>query len=373
MVKGSGFKRYSVRLNVDNQTRKWLKIGTNINVSQTRQVINTSNGDLLSIAIRQSPDILVTNPDGSWGGPTSSQFQITNPVALAAINDNRNKSLAAIGGIYADVTLLKGLVFHTDVNGSYQYTNNYSFNPSYKFNGFENTTTVSSRSSGNNYWWGFNARLQYDNKIGEHAFSIMAAHEAQEYGSEGLDGLRRNFVTNNIQELGQGDALTATNNSSRSSGGRESYFSRLNYTYNNKYIFQATVRADGTSNFGPENRWGYFPAFSGAWRVSQEKFMQSAKAITDMKLRVEYGIVGNSSAAGYFARLYSVPTAWGTGYLSNNFSNPFLQWETVKTANLGLDLRLFKGRVELIADFYQKKIEPKEFSIFRQEKIRCIK
>lgn len=357
VVKGSGFKRYSVRLNVDNQTRKWLKIGTNLSVNQTRQVVNTSNGDLMNIAIRQSPDILVTNPDGSWGGPTSTQFQITNPVALSSINDNRNKSLAFIGGIYGDITLFKGLVFHNELNGSFQYTNNYSFNPSYKFGGFENSTTVSSRGAGNNYWWGFNSRLQYDTKLGNHGISAMVAHESQEFGSEGLDGLRRNFVTNNIQELGGGDALTATNSSSKNSGSRESYFGRVNYNYDNRYILQATVRADGTSNFGPKNRWGYFPAVSAAWRVSQEKFMQNIKAVSDLKLRVEYGIVGNSAATGYFAKLYSVPTAWGTGYLSANFDYPFLQWENDKTTNLGLDLRLFKNRVELVADFYVKKID----------------
>ncbi|MES2645946.1 MAG: TonB-dependent receptor [Bacteroidota bacterium] len=357
VVQGSGFDRYSIRLNLENQTRKWLKIGTNLNVNQTKQVVNTSNGDLLNIAIRQSPDIPVKNPDGSWGGPTSTQYQITNPVALSSINDNHNKSMAFIGGMYADITLLKGLVFHNEANGSYQYTNGYSFNPSYKFNGFENSTTVSSRTAGNNYWWGFNSRLQYDTKIGAHAIAVMAGHESSAYGSEGLDGLRRNYVTNAIQELSGGDALTATNSSSKNSGARESYFGRLNYVYNNKYILQATFRADGTSNFGPENRWGYFPAFSAAWRVSQENFMQNVAAISDLKIRAEYGIVGNSAATGYFAKLYTVPTAWGTGYLSANFSNPFLQWENDKTSNLGFDLRMFKNRVELVGDFYLKKID----------------
>lgn len=356
VVKGSGFKRYSVRLNVDNQTRSWLKIGTNLNVAQTKQVVNTSNGQLLNIAIRQNPAVPVTNPDGSWGGPTTTQFQITNPVALAAINNNYNRSMSFIGGIYADINLMKGLVFRNELNTSYQYTNSYVFNPSYKFSGFENTTTVSSRNSGNNFWWGFNSRLQYDTKIGDHAISLMAGHESSENGYEGLAGQRMNFVTNNIQELTGGDALTATNSSSKGSNARESYFGRLGYIFDDRYIFQATVRADGSSNFGPENRWGYFPSFSAAWRVSQEKFMQELTSVNDLKLRVEYGIVGNSSAGGYFARLYSVPTAWGTGYLSNNFENPFLKWETVKTANIGFDLRMFNNRVELVADFYEKKI-----------------
>ncbi len=356
VVKGSGFERYSGRLNLDNQTRRWLKLGVNLNVSQTKEVVNTSNGDLLNIAIGQNPGVPVTNPDGSWGGPANTQYQYTNPVALAAINDNRNKSMAFIGGLYSDISILKGLVLHSEANGYYQYRNGYIFRPSYKFNGFENTTTESSRSSNNDYWWGLQTRLQYDTRIKNHGITVMVGHEASENGGEGLSGLRRNFITNAVQELPGGDALTATNNSSKSSSARESWFGRMNYVYNDKYILQFTMRADGSSNFGPENRWGYFPAVSAAWRVSQEKFLKNVEAITDLKLRVEYGASGNSAAVGYYAALYSVPTANGTGYLSANFSNPFLQWENSITSNIGFDLRLFHNRVEVIGDFYTKKV-----------------
>ena len=356
VAKGSGFERYSIRLNIDNQTRRWLKVGANLNVNQVKENVNTTNGDLLNIAITQNPAVPVTNPDGSWGGPVNTQFQYTNPVALAEINDNRNKSMAFIGGIYADITLLKGLVFHNELNTYYQYTNSYVFNPSYKFNGYENTTTVSSRRSGNSYWWGLQNRLQYDTKIGKHGITAMVGHEATENGHEGLEGLRRSYITNAIQELPGGDALTATNSSSKGSSARESFFGRLNYVYNDRYILQATMRADGSSNFGPENRWGYFPSFSAAWRLSQESFMKNIEALNDLKLRVEYGLSGNSAAAGYYAALYSVPTAGGTGYLSNNFANPYLKWEESKTLNVGFDARLFNNRVEVIADFYIKKI-----------------
>lgn len=356
VARGSGFERYSIRLNIDNQTRRWLKVGVNLSVNQVRENVNTTNGDLLNIAISQNPSVPVTNPDGSWGGPVNTQFQYTNPVALAEINDNRNKSMAFIGGMYADINFLKGLVLHNEFNTYYQYTNSYIFNPSYKFNGYENTTTVSSRRSGNNYWWGLQTRLQYDTKIDKHAITAMVGHEATENAHEGLEGLRRNYITNNIQELPGGDALTATNSSSKGSSARESYFGRLNYVYNDRYILQATMRADGSSNFGPENRWGYFPSFSAAWRMSQENFLKNIEAVNDLKLRVEYGLSGNAAAAGYFAALYSVPTAGGTGYLSNNFANPFLKWEESKTLNVGFDARLFNNRVEVIADFYIKKI-----------------
>lgn len=356
VAQGSGFERYSIRLNLDNQTRRWLKIGTNLNVSQTREQVNTSNGDLLNIAISQNPSVPITNPDGSWGGPTSTQFQFSNPVALASINNNRNKSMVFIGGLYADITLMKGLVFHNEVNGYFEYKNRYIFRPSYKFNGFENTTTESSRAANNSYWWGMQQRLQYDFKIKKHGVTAMVGHEPNENGWEGLEGLRRNFVTNAVQELPGGDALTATNSSSKGATARESYFGRFNYIYDDKYIVQFVMRRDGTSTFGEANRWGNFPAVSAAWRISKEKFLQSVDAITDLKLRFEYGVSGNSGADGYWAALYSVPTASGTGYLSQNFSNPNMKWEGSKTTNLGFDLRMFNNRLEVIGDFYIKNV-----------------
>lgn len=351
---GSGFSRASVRVNLDNQTRKWLKVGTNMSINQTTEKVNTTNAGIIALALQQNPSIPVKNPNGTWGGPATSQFQFSNPIALATINNDRNKSMAFIGGVYADVTLLKGLVWHNEVNTSIQYQNNYIFHPSYNFNGLINATTTASRSAGNNYWWNFNTRLQYDKTFNKHYFSIMAAHEAQSWGGESLSGSRQNYVTNSVQELSGGDQTTSIANSGKSDGARESYFARFNYVYNDRYILQFTNRYDGSSNFGENKRWGYFPAASVAWRISQENFMSRFKTISDLKLRVEYGLSGNSNAQGYFARLQTVPTAWGTGFLSQNFNNPDMQWEVDKVLNVGVDLSLLNNRIEVIADVYVK-------------------
>lgn len=352
---GSGFSRVSARLNLDNQTRRWLKIGTNLSVNRTLEKVTTSNAGIVKLAIQQNPSIPVTNPDGSWGGPVNTQYQFSNPLGLAAINNDFNKSMAFIGGAYVDITPIKGLVLHNEANTSLQYTNKYTFHPSYNFNGYVNATTVSTREAGNNYWWNFNTRLQYDMKIREHSISVMAAHEASAYGNEGLTGQRQNYVTNTIQELSGGDQTTSIANSSKGGGGsKESYFGRVVYSFKDKYILQGSDRYDGTSIFGAQRRWGNFPAVSAAWRISQEGFMQGQTAINDLKLRVEYGTNGNSNANGYYAVLQSVPTAWGTGFLSQNFSNPLLQWEVDKTFNIGFDLHMFHNRLEVIADAYVK-------------------
>ena len=354
---GSGFSRASVRLNLDNQTRKWLRIGTNLSANRTNEKVTTSNAGMITLAIQQAPSIPVKNPNGSWGGPVNTQYQFSNPLALASINNDYNKSTAFIGGLYADITLMKGLVFHNEANTSIQYYNNYTFHPSYVFNGYVNATTVSTRSASNNYWWNFNTRLQYDTKIGKHSISAMVAHEASAYGGEGLSGQRSNYVTNTIQELSGGEQNNSQDiaNSSNSNGGsKESYFGRAIYIYNDRYILQATDRYDGNSTFGPLKRWGNFPAVSAAWRISQENFMKNIPAINDLKLRVEYGTNGNSNASGYYAVLQSVPTGWGNGFLPVNYNNPSMQWEVDKTLNVGFDLHMFNNRVEVIADAYIK-------------------
>lgn len=359
---GSGFNRYSIRLNVNNQTRKWLKIGANSNLGYTREKVNTSNSGIIQLALQQNPSVPVKNPDGSWGGPSTTQFQYTNPVMLANINNDYNKRLALIGNVYADIEPIPGLVFHNEVNTSLEYFNYYSFHPGYTAGGFvvPQSAATSTRTSTNNYWWSVNNRLQYHFNVNDkHDFTLMAAHEAQSWTYESLTGWRQNFITNDVEELSGGDASNisnVSNNSNKSSGSQESFFGRLNYVYNNKYILQATYRADGNSNFGPNNKWGYFPSVSVAWRISQENFMRSVTAINDLKLRFEAGESGNAGqSGGVYAALQVVPTPWGTGFLSQKFPNPNLKWETDKTINAGFDLHMFDSRLEVIADAYIKK------------------
>src|SRR6185312_5368310 len=261
---GSGFSRGSLRMNLDNQTRSWLKIGTQLSVNQTQEKVNTTNAGIIQLAIAQNPSVPVTNPDGSWGGPSTTQFQFSNPIALANINNDYNKSTAFIGGVNADITFIKGLVFHNEVNGSFQYYNSYLFHPGYNFNGYivPNTNATSTRTANNNYWWNFNTRLQYDTKIGKHGITAMIAHESQAWQNEGLSGSRTGYVTYDNQELSGGDASSISNvknNSSKSDGAKESYFGRLNYSYNDRYFLQGTYRYDGSSAFGPNKRWGGFP------------------------------------------------------------------------------------------------------------------
>ncbi len=337
-----------------------MKFGTNLSAFTTKERVNTTNGTLISIALSQNPTIPVKNPDGSFGGPTPSQTQYaqTNPVAVALLNDDYNKSFGGIGNFYVDISPIKGLQWHTEVNGNYTFTNNYTFRPYYSLGSFQGPTTSGSRNSSNNYWVSLNTRLQYDYAIKKHSITAMVGHEASRYYYEGIQGSGSRYSTPSVRELSVADPLTLFVNSYRGDGASESYFGRLNYIYDNKYIAQLVVRRDGNSNFGSANHFGNFPAASVAWKISDENFMKGIKFINDLKLRAEYGVSGNTGNNGsaIYANLYASPTIWGTGFLPANFPNPNLKWEEDKSTNVGFDLHMFNNRVEVIADAYIKKI-----------------
>lgn len=356
---GSGFNRGSVRLNLSNQANNWLRFGTNFNAFTTKEQVNTFQGNIINTALGQNPTIPVKNPDGSFGGPSAAQAQYstTNPVAVAQLNNNYNTSFGIIGGLNMDITPIKNLLWHTEVNGNYTFNNNFTFNPAYTLGAYVNPNTQGTRGSSNNYWLSFNTRVQYDFKKGKHTATGMVGHEATYYAYQGLSGGGQNYSTTSIQELSVAAPLTQVTSSYRGNGAGESYFARFNYAYDNKYLVQLVARRDGSSNFGPNNRFGTFPAASIAWKISDEGFMKNLTFINDLKLRAEYGISGNAGPGGaIYSNLYATSTVWGSGFLPSNFPNPDLKWEQDQSTNVGLDLHMFNNRVEVIADAYVKNI-----------------
>lgn len=363
IVEGSGFKRYNGRLNLENQTRKWLKVGANMNVGLTEEKVNTSNGGIIQLALDQNPSVPVTNPDGSWGGPATTQFQFTNPVMISKIYNDYNRRTSIMASLFADVKLLKNLTWHTEANGTSEFLKYYSYHPSYTIGGYvvSQDAAESRRSVNTNTWWSLHSRVTYDLKLKKHGINIMAGHEAQEYTNESLAAGRKKFITNTIEELSGGDGSVisnVSNTSGKSAGSRESYFARLNYSYNDKYFLQGTYRMDGSSAFREGRRWGNFPAVSVAWRASEEEFLKGINELNDLKFRFEIGRSGNQGSGGnaIYSTLQAVPTGWGTGFLASNFANEFLTWEKDDVINAGMDLHMFGNRVELIVDAYIKNI-----------------
>ena len=362
IVIGSGFDRYSLRLNLDTQLKEWIKVGNSFTVTRTSEVItlNDSDDGIITTTLLQPPSVPVKFPDGSWGGPTDNNFGVYNPVAMALDRNVDVKRTRLIGNLFADVELIPGLNFRSEIGGDIQITNNYAFHPTYQYGTIINTQNQSRREFSNNYFWVFKNLLTYQRTFNQkHNLTAMIAQEAQESVWEGIGGTRKNFVTNDVEELNAGEGTTATNEGWRGSSALNSYFGRIIYNFDERYLLTATYRADGSSKFGPENKWGYFPAVAAAWRISNEDFMGGVPFISNLKLRLGYGETGNQDIGNYqygsslVARLSDV----GNGFLLSNHPNPAIQWESSVQKNIGLDLGMFEDRIQLTVDVYDKKTD----------------
>jgi TonB-linked SusC/RagA family outer membrane protein len=190
---GSAFDRYSVRLNVDNQTRKWLKLGTNLSVNQTSEELGTAQSDIIINALQMSPNIAVVNPSGTWGGADATngsvtQFTPPNPIALAELIQNNFRRRNALGGFNAEVSLLKGLAFRTSLNGNVGFNNSIFFTPTYQLGSVPNSTASLERRNETNTYWNWNQLLQYTTRLGKHDINAMVSHESQAAQWENLWG-----------------------------------------------------------------------------------------------------------------------------------------------------------------------------------------
>jgi TonB-linked SusC/RagA family outer membrane protein len=362
---GSSFDRYSLRTNIDNQTRKWLKIGLNMQLFHTDEQLATGSSDVINNAIQMAPNIPVTNPDGSWGGAdpingSSLQFTPPNPIALANLLDRNYMRRGALGGFNVEIGIIEGLKFRTMLNGNVNYNNGHFFTPTYTLGSVTNDVNTLNKNTDTSFGWNWSQILTYTKTWGKHALDVMASHEAQANKYEFLNAGRVNFPSNDLPELGLGSATGATNSGGAGHWAMESFFGRANYTFNEKYIILGAFRADGSANFGPENRWGYFPSMSAAWRISEESFLENATWMDELKLRFETGLTGNQgNANAIFAPLSSpsIPTPWGGGFLVSRFGNPSLKWEETSTINFGFNLNMFNNRVQIEADYYVKKTD----------------
>lgn len=359
VAEGSGFKRYGFRMNLDNKPREWMTIGANLSFNQTNEKLTTSQENVIIRAIQLSPEVPVKNLNGTWGGGDitnpAHQFSPVNPIAISKLVTNTNTRRQFLGGLNLQLNLAKGLVARTSFNTSIGQGSSTLYTPTYAIGWAVNTTASLTNGTSQNTYWNWNQLLEYNRQIGKHNVGLMVSHESQASTYKNVSGTRTGFLTNDIFDLNAGNATSATNNGGSGTWGIESYLSRLNYNYDNRYILTGTVRRDGSVNFGPEKRWGTFPSVSAAWRVSQEKFFQ-VPFISELKLRLETGVTGSQPGgnAAVYSPLSAGATPWGTGFLPSIYPNPFYQWEETNTRNVGLNAGFLKNRVTVEADYYKK-------------------
>lgn len=361
---GSDFKRISMRLNLDNKTTDWLKIGTSLQLVNIKEKVNTSSSNVINTALSQTPDIPVKNADGSWGGaynPDGWVNSTVNPYAIALINKDEVSRNQVFGNIYANISFTDDLTLNNEVNGTFSIATQDRFFPTYEMGRVVNTTNRGTYNYSQTFYTTVRNYLTYNHAIGnKYNLNVMAGHEAQLNRSENVMAERRNFPSNNVQVISNGDPSTAQNDGSQGHGALESYFGRVNFGINDKYLFTGNVRGDGSSKFAPGNRWVATYSGAFAWKITNESFLKNITVINEAKLRVGYGLTNNQGIRdyAYASTLVTVPTGLtGIAQLTQNVGNADAVWETTEYANIGLDGTILDHRINFSVDFYNRRTD----------------
>lgn len=352
---GSGFRRLTLRGNLDANIKKWLKGGVNFSLADSKQQ-TASTYNIIMTALTSQPSVAVHNPSGGYDGP-DDQWMPDNPVALAEITDNYNKKTNFRINTYLDATLLKGLTFKTELSADYNFNNYYYYQPDYQFGVKTNDIRTGRWTKTNTKYWSWRNILTYDNAFGKHNINVMVGQEMSHNHYETQLSTTTGYLSNSATDISAGSYDDSRTTGYQNNNSLFSYFGRAFYNYDDRYMLTATLRRDGSSKFAKGNRWGWFPSAALAWRVSNENFLKDNKVIDNLKLRLGWGTTGNQNVEdwAYTAMLANYTTAWGVGVLNANNANPDLKWETTYSTNIGLDLSLLGGRIEFIADWYYKK------------------
>ncbi len=353
---GSGFRRLSLRSNLESQLKSWLRGGVNFSMSETKQEVGTDKNTIMS-ALQQQPTVAPTSADGSFDGP-EDVWMPDNPLGLASITTNNNRKTNFRLNAFLEAEITKGLTFKTELSGDWNYNNYYYYMPDYQFGVKTQDIRTSKWTKTNTKYWSWRNILTYNHTFNKvHALNVMLGQEMSHSNWETQASTATGFLTNTTPDPSAGDVTSSTGIGYKNANSISSFFGRAFYSYDDRYLLTATVRRDGSSKFAKGNRWGWFPSVALAWRASQEEFLNDIPWLYNAKLRAGWGSTGNQNVADWatMALLSYKTTPWGTGVLTGNTPAPELTWETTTSYNVGVDLGFLDNRIEFIADVYYKK------------------
>lgn len=356
---GTDFNRYSFRTNLDAQLKPWLKIGMNAMYSNSNERLGLANGEegILTFSLLTPPDIPIYDINGNFASEIREGYTRVNPIAKALNDDLTLKRNKLNGSFFADITPIKKLVWHAELGYDINSSQGEWFYPTYDFGQVKRTINESSIQKNNNYYWNLKNYVTWSDAINKHSYSVMLGQEAWESSWDRLSGFANNLTSNDIHNPALGDKASFVVNAEFGSSAMASFFGRGTYNYDDRYLATYTYRRDGSSNFGPSNRWANFHSFAASWRFSNEKFFQPlGNVISNGKLRIGWGQTGNANIDGYKwgASISPMPTGLGMGYRQSNIANTYIKWETQEQWNFGLDLSFFGDRINLVIDAYDK-------------------
>lgn len=356
---GSNFNRFSVRTNLDAQLKKWLKLGVNATYAITNDNLKLadSNQGLIYYSLTTIPDIPVYDVNGNYSSTIREGYTSPNPVALAMMDEILLKRKKLSGNIYAELTPIKHITWRTELGFDMGESDANRYKPMIDLGGWVRSQNSISYQKNSNYFWQLKNYLTYANQWGKHSVTAMVGQECWESRWNYLSGSNTDLPSDEVHNV-----ALATGTPSISSGfgssAMASFFTRETYNYGDRYLGTYTYRYDGSSNFGPKNRWAGFHSVALAWRFSNEKFFEPVKKVIDNgKLRLGWGQTGNSSIGSYAwgAAISRMPSALGMGFRPSNIPNTSIRWESQEQYNVGLDLGFFNGRLNLTVDAYYKR------------------
>ncbi|MGJ8592745.1 MAG: SusC/RagA family TonB-linked outer membrane protein [Aquaticitalea sp.] len=379
IIEKTNFKRIQTRLNLDANVNNNLKVGTRITYSYVdtdTQATSTSNfttrgtSSIIRRALLSNPsEILIQDGDEVEGDEDINQI---TPLSFLNNNDWNTKQYQMLGSLYADLNLSEAMSFKS----TFTYQNRIS-NQRFYQNNLEN---IIDNPANNRRGWARTSDAKFTSgtitnqlnivkKLGKNNFNIVLGQSAEWREAESIRTSNYGFANDlltwyniGLAETSEPDIVGYTDSKLLS------YFGRVNYSFNNKFLFTLTGRYDGSSKFAENNKYAFFPAGAVAYKLSKEKFIRDIDAISDAKIRVSYGLTGNQAISEYKSLAVLSPDQFVVGdgsggeavnpvYFSTQIPNVNLKWETTRQFDVGLDLGLFKNRLTITADYYKKKTE----------------
>ena len=363
----TGFKRGTIRFNMDNKVSSKVSAGINAAITydwQSKGDINSNGGSTSGTileALRFNPALPIRDSTGNFtfqDGPLPYTDQMGNPVAQATQNTDRQSNIRALVNAFVEYEPINGLHLRSTIGGELYNGREDIFKPTTSYLAPNGQAQV---NTNNNYDYLNENTIRYTFNKDIHALEVLAGWTYQLYRNKSASATASSLSSNSYgtDNLGVGSASSVSSNSSKNV--LASGLARINYRLMDKYIFTVNMREDGSSRFGANKKWGYFPSGAFAWRASDEKFIQKIPAISELKLRVSYGITGNQDISSYLSleqyttNTYYLNGARVVGISPNNIANADLGWEQTASSDAGLDLGLFNNRLQFTGDVYNKK------------------
>ena len=350
----SDYKRYGIRANIDSEVKPWLTISAKLNASSLHKH-NEGGANWLHVT-NFSPTMELKDPETGVYNTDPYNMVGSNPYGEMVVNNSDSYSYNLNANLTLLFKIMKGLTL--SIQGGYDYDNS----PSYSFRSkLDSPGAINSASNTNalhNYWQNTN-NLTWQKQFGDHSFTAMAVWEISRSWDSQLKGTGSNLNNESVGYWNLGNAAIRDASNSYTEFSLASGIVRANYDYKKRYFITAALRADGSSKFQGNNKWGYFPSAAVAWDIAQEAFMSNQHVLDQLKLRASFGVTGNQDIAAYstLGMLSGASYGWGTstsstGYWGNQFATPGITWEKTYQYDLGLDLSL--GGFNITVDWFKR-------------------